>query len=57
MDSSWLLIILSVAIVCLDLNVVASGIVGLCGEIMLLMTPFEVIKPYLKNKNDYSKQV
>jgi energy-converting hydrogenase Eha subunit C len=52
-----LLIFVSVAIVFLDVNEVASGIAGLCGVIMVLTTPFEEIKPYLKSKNIDSNQV
>jgi hypothetical protein len=52
-----LLVFVSVAIVCLDVNEVASSIAGLCGVIMVLTTPFEEIKPYLKSKNNDSKQV
>ena len=32
------------------------SIMGLCGVMMLLSTPFEEIKPFLKRKNNDSKQ-
>lgn len=51
-----LFILCSLVIICLDMNEIASSIMGLCGAMMLLSTPFEEIKPFLKRKNDDSKQ-
>ena len=51
-----LLILCTLVIICLDVNEIASGIVGLCGVMMLLSTPFEEIKPFLERKHNSSKQ-
>lgn len=51
-----LFILCSLVIICLDVNEIASSIMGLFGAMMLLSTPFEEIKPFLKRKNNDSKQ-
>ncbi len=51
-----LLVLCALFIICLDVNEIASGIIGLCGVMMLLCTPFEEIKPFLEEKHNASKQ-
>ena len=53
---SLLLILCALFIICLDLNEIAYGTTGLFGVIMLLMVPFEEIKPFLEGKHNGSKQ-
>ncbi len=50
------LILCTLVIICLDVNEIASSIVGLCGVMTLLSTPFEEIKPFLERKHNGSKQ-
>ena len=49
-----LLLLCPVYIICLDVNEIASGIIGLCGVMMLLCTPFEEI-PFFEEKHKDSK--
>lgn len=52
----FLLMICALIIVGLDVNEIASSIVGLCGVMILLTTPFEEIKPFVEGKHNGFKQ-